>query len=69
MQHSHQTIFYLEIKQVFFSYTIFHVKKIKCWKNFKIMRKSLFNYSRYSHPEIGKFQGVTLGQYSQAFAP
>jgi hypothetical protein len=23
------------------------------------MRKSLFNYSFYSHPEIGKFQGVT----------
>ena len=24
------------------------------------MRKSLFNYSFYSHPEIWKFQGVTL---------
>jgi hypothetical protein len=24
------------------------------------MRKFLFNYSFYSHPEIGKFQGVTL---------
>jgi hypothetical protein len=23
------------------------------------MRKRLFNYSFYSHPEIGKFQGVT----------
>jgi hypothetical protein len=23
------------------------------------MRKLLFNYSFYSHPEIGKFQGVT----------
>jgi hypothetical protein len=23
------------------------------------MRKSLFNYSFYSHPEIEKFQGVT----------
>jgi hypothetical protein len=23
------------------------------------MRKSLFNYSFYSHSEIGKFQGVT----------
>jgi hypothetical protein len=23
------------------------------------MKKSLFNYSFYSHPEIGKFQGVT----------
>jgi hypothetical protein len=24
------------------------------------MRKSLFNYPFYSHPEIGKFQGVTF---------
>jgi hypothetical protein len=24
------------------------------------MRKLLFNYSFYSHPEIGKFQAVTL---------
>jgi hypothetical protein len=23
------------------------------------MKKSLFNYSLYSHPEIGNFQGVT----------
>jgi hypothetical protein len=28
------------------------------------MRKSLFNYSFYSHPEIGKFQGVTRTPYS-----
>jgi hypothetical protein len=28
-------------------------------EKFKIRRKSLFNYSLYSHPEIGKFQGVT----------
>jgi hypothetical protein len=40
----------------FFSYTIFPVKKNKCWKNFKIMRKLLFNYSFYSHPEIGNFR-------------
>jgi hypothetical protein len=39
-----------------FSYTIFPVKKNKCWKNFKIMRKLLFNYSSYSHPEIGNFR-------------
>jgi hypothetical protein len=39
-----------------FSYTIFPVKKNKCTKNFKIMRKSLFNYSLYSHPEIGNFR-------------
>jgi hypothetical protein len=24
------------------------------------MRKLLFNYSFYSHPEIGKFQGATF---------
>jgi hypothetical protein len=50
------TTFYLiqKIKQGF-SYTIFPVKKNKCWKSFKIMRKSLFNYSLYSHPEIGNF--------------
>jgi hypothetical protein len=47
-----------EIKQRFFSYNIFPVKK-KCWKNFKILGKLLFNYSFYPHPEIGKFQGVT----------
>jgi hypothetical protein len=39
-----------------FSYPIFPVKKNKCWKNFKIMRKLLFNYSFYSHPEIGNFR-------------
>jgi diaminopimelate decarboxylase len=39
-----------------FSYTIFPVKKNKCWKNFKIMRKLLFNYSLYSHPEIENFR-------------
>jgi hypothetical protein len=44
-----------------FSYTRFPVNKIKIEKIFKIMRKSLFNYSFYSHPEIWKFQGVTVG--------
>jgi hypothetical protein len=39
-----------------FSYTIFPVKKNKCWKNFKIMRKFLFNYSLYPHPEIENFR-------------
>jgi hypothetical protein len=39
-----------------FSYTIFPVKKHKCGKIFKIMRKLLFNYSFYSHPEIGNFR-------------
>jgi hypothetical protein len=40
----------------FFSYTIFPVKKISIGKNFKIMRKLLFNYSLYSHPEIENFR-------------
>jgi hypothetical protein len=49
--------FYLiqKIKQGF-SNTIFPVKKNKCGKIFKIMIKSLFNYSLYSHPEIGNFR-------------
>jgi hypothetical protein len=42
-----------------FSYTRFPINKINVEKIFKIMRKSLFNYSLYSHPEIWKFQGVT----------
>jgi hypothetical protein len=28
----------------------------KCWIFLKIMRKLLFNYSFYSHPEIGNFR-------------
>jgi hypothetical protein len=39
-----------------FSYTIFPVKKINVGIFFKIMRKLLFNYSYYSHPEIGNFR-------------
>jgi hypothetical protein len=54
MQHS-QLLFDLENQTMDFSCTIFPVKKNKCWKNFKIMRKTLFNYSLYSHPEIGNF--------------
>jgi hypothetical protein len=49
MQHS-QLCFNSENQTKYFSYSIFPVKKNKCWKNFKIMRKSLFNYSFYSHP-------------------
>jgi hypothetical protein len=54
MQH---TTFYLiqKIKQGF-PYTIFPVKKINVGNFFKIMIKSLFNYSLYSHPEIGNFR-------------
>jgi hypothetical protein len=51
------TTFYLlkKIKQGFFLYHI-SCKENKCWKNFKIMRKLLFNYYFYSHPEIGNFR-------------
>jgi hypothetical protein len=51
------TTFYLlkKIKQGFFLYYI-SCKENKCWKNFKIMRKLLFNSSFYSHPEIGNFR-------------
>jgi hypothetical protein len=52
-------LFNLENQTMDFSYTIFTVKKINVGKILKIMRKLLFNYSFYSHPEIGKFQGVT----------
>jgi hypothetical protein len=47
------TPFYLKKQTKDFSYTIFPIKKNKC---FKIMRKFLFNYSLYSHPEIGNFR-------------
>jgi hypothetical protein len=43
-----------KIKQGFFLYYI-SCKENKCWKSFKIMRNLLFNYSLYSHPEIGNF--------------
>jgi hypothetical protein len=55
MQHTY-LLFNLENQTMDFSYTIFPVKKSKYGKNFKIMRKSLFNYSFYSHPEIGNFR-------------
>jgi hypothetical protein len=35
------------------------MNKINVEKIFKIVKKLLFNYSFYSHPEIGKFQGMT----------
>jgi hypothetical protein len=39
----------------FFLYYI-PCKENKCGKNFKIVRKLLFNYYLYSHPEIGNFR-------------
>jgi hypothetical protein len=51
------TTFYLiqKIKQDFFLDYIPY-KENKCWKSFKIMRKSLFKYFLYSHPEIRNFR-------------
>jgi hypothetical protein len=56
MNATHITIYLFRKTNKDFSYTRFHVKKINVGKNFKIMRKSLFNYSVYSHPEIGNFR-------------
>jgi hypothetical protein len=42
-----------------FSYTKFPVNKINIEFFKKYIEIFLFNYSFYSHPEIGKFQGVT----------
>jgi hypothetical protein len=55
MQHSQFFIWFRKSNK-YFSYTIFPVKKINIGKVFKIMRKLLFNYSFYSHPEIGNFR-------------
>jgi hypothetical protein len=60
MQHSHRNnLFNSENQTMTFPYTIFPINKINVEKNFKIMRKPLFNCSFYSHPKIWKFQGVT----------
>jgi hypothetical protein len=57
MNATHTTfIQFRKIKQGFFLYYISCKEKINVGKNFKIMRKSLFNYSFYSHPEIGNFR-------------
>jgi hypothetical protein len=63
MQHS-QLLFNLENQTNDFSYIIFPVRKNKYWKNFKIMRKSLFNYSLYSHPELEISVCDTIPPYS-----
>jgi hypothetical protein len=67
MQHSHNHLFNSENQTNALSYTTFPVKKMKVEKKNKIMRILMFNYSFYSHPAIGKFQGVgslnwTFGQ-------
>jgi hypothetical protein len=53
---THNFLFNLENQTMDLSYTICPVNKNKCCKNFRIMRKLLFNYSFYSHPEIGNFR-------------
>jgi hypothetical protein len=53
---THNFYLILENETMDFSYTIFPVKKINVGKILKIMRKLLFNYSFYSHPEIGNFR-------------
>jgi hypothetical protein len=53
---THNFYLILENETMDFSYTIFLVKKINVGKILKIMRKLLFNYSFYSHPEIGNFR-------------
>jgi hypothetical protein len=58
MQHTYNHLFNLEKWTKDFSYTIFPLKKINVEKKFKIMRKLLFNFPSYSHPEIWKFQGL-----------
>jgi hypothetical protein len=59
---THNFLFNLENQTMDFSYTRFPVNKINVEKIFKIVRKLLFNYSFYSHPEIGEFQGVTSAE-------
>jgi hypothetical protein len=56
MNATHITFYLIQKIKQGFSYTIFPVKKNKCWKDLKITRKSLFKYSLYSHPEIGNFR-------------
>jgi hypothetical protein len=48
--------FYLISEKQRFSLYYIPCKENICWKNFKIMRKLLFKYSLYSHPEIGNFR-------------
>jgi hypothetical protein len=56
MNATHITIYLIQkIKQRFFLNYI-SCKEDQCWESFKIMKKSLFNYYLYSHPEIGNFR-------------
>jgi hypothetical protein len=57
MNATHITI-YFNLENQIMDFFLFYIpcKENKCRKNFKIMRKLLFNYSFYSHPEIGNFR-------------
>jgi hypothetical protein len=66
---THNFLFDSENQTMDFSYTIFPIKKNKCWKNFKIMRKSLFNYSFYSHQISGCDTFPTAGPRQQEPPP
>jgi hypothetical protein len=50
------TFFKFPKNKQWFSLYYIPCKENKCWKNFKIMIKSLFNYSFYSHPGIENFR-------------
>jgi hypothetical protein len=57
MNATHVTILFDSENQTrIFLYYISCKEKINVGKNFKIMRKSLFNCPLYSHPEIGNFR-------------
>jgi hypothetical protein len=69
MQHSHRTnLFNSENQTKAFSYTIFPVKKIKCWKNLKLCENSYLFFPSYLHPDIGKFSGFDSTQASGVVA-
>jgi hypothetical protein len=53
---THSIIYLISEKQTKVFLYYIPCKENKCWKSFKIIRKLLFNYSLYSHPEIGNFR-------------
>jgi hypothetical protein len=53
---THNHLFYLEKTKNIISLFYISCEENKCWKNFKIIENSLFNYSFYSRPEIENFR-------------